>query len=1065
MNFHKKQVALTAIVTILTTLGVLTPVIRSPYLAQGQSPERGMQDVILIVDNSVSMLYAIGTQPPSDPDGLRFIAASVVVNYLAVAAEPSITYRVALVSYAERAATLASLSELGEAYRMQLTQMLDPDNPVMGDVGGWTRHHLALEQALGGLEEYPSPNPVRPPIVIILTDGDFGTNNMGLSAEEYSEYVESAVLALSQQGAVVHAVLLGDRARKNQPEWENLTALTGGQVLTVDKAEELPVAYVQLVRTIVGTIGVGSREKTAEADKTTEFPARELGILLDENEIPYIDSLVVTVWQTRKDISVQFIKPDGQVLVPIPGEMERRGSDYVVVWWIRGGELLAGDWKVLLRGGSQEGRVQIFVDYIPLRSELLIPSVVAARGEPVTLQALLMDRDGLTFDATEALEIEVNFYEEPEKRLVSSETMTLTSEGGKIRHRLKHTFDEAGVYALELLPRLHLKSGETRFLRPPEGLRWPIKIADLPVILGVRLEPTGEAEVGQSVRVWVTVERAEGQKGLTVLAWMKEHDSGRTVWEEDLRLGLRGTFEGGPFSLTSAGAYRLIVALQGEAPLPGEKVGFLYGPDTAHSVQESVEYAVLAPTDLRIENIEVKGQAFRGEPVPIRVQVLGPEGAAVQKVEATMGGEEPIVLQDDGRLPDEREGDGVFSGALLAPTVEGNYRIRVVVQGESMYGVPLSDQGEADLTVTRVDLKIENIEVGGEGQAIRGETVPLRVQVLGPEGASVQKVEATMGGEEPILLQDDGRLPDEREGDGVFSGALLAPTVEGNYRIRVVVQGESMYGVPLSDQEETGLTVTRVDLRLERIEVGREGQAFRGETVPIQVKVFRPEGASVQKVEVKIGDGEPIILQDDGKSPDEQKDDGIFSGTLLAPDRIGSYQIQVIAQGESAYGVSLSDKTEVDLTVELSSWDRARPLVMGGGVSLLGLLALAVYFFWQRQWAPLTGILSVTYPLNLRGTEYRLDDLYLKKATIGVQAGHIMLPLIGEVSTGVKAELKGRWEREYEQRKIAVYVRPRGRSGILVGGRPLERESYRLLDGTTIEVGGITLEYLSLADH
>ncbi|MBM3299560.1 MAG: VWA domain-containing protein, partial [Deltaproteobacteria bacterium] len=777
---------------------------------------------------------------PSDPDGWRFIAASVVVNYLAVAAEPSITYRVALVSYAERAETLASLSELGETCRMQLTQMLDPDNPVMGDVGGWTNPHLALQLTLKELEEHPSPNPVRPPIVIILTDGDLRDNTLGLSAEQYFEQVRSAVLAISKQGAVVHAVLLGDRARQNQREWEDLTALTGGQVLLVGKAEELPEAYVRLVRIIVGTIGVGFGTKSVEARETTELPVRELRVSLDENELPYIDSLVVTVWQTRRDISVRFIDPDGQVLVPIPGEVERRGSDYVVVWWIRGADLLAGDWKVLLSGGSQEGRVQIFVDYIPLRSALLIPSVAAARGEPVTFESLLMNRDGLPFDATEALEIQLNLYKEPEKRLVSSERMTFTSEDGKIRHRLKHTFDEAGVYGLELLPRLHLKSGGTRFLRPPEGLRWLVKIADLPVIREVRLEPI-KAEIGQPVHVRVTVERTEGQKGLTVLAWMKEHDSARTVWEEDLRPGLRGAFEGGPFSLTSAGTYNLTVTLQGEAPLPGEEVGLLYGPDTAYPIQKSVEYSVQAPTGLRIGNIEVgrEGQAFQGEPVPIRVQVHGPERASVQKVEATIRGEEPIALHDDGRLPDEREGDGVFSGALLAPTVEGSYRIRVVAQGESMYGVPLSDQGEAELTVIRVDL------------------------------------------------------------------------------------------------------------RLESIEVGREGQAFRGEMIPIQVEVFLPEGASVQSVGAAIEDREPISLHDDGQPPDKQKDDGIFSGTLLALDSIGTYRIQVMTQGESVYGVPLSDKIEMDLTVELSSWDRRRPWLIGGSISLLGLLVLIMYFFWQ----------------------------------------------------------------------------------------------------------------------
>ncbi len=918
MGSHKKQVTFKAIVAALTILGILVPMIRSPCLVQGQSPDRDTQDVLLLVDNSVSMLYAIGTQPPSDPDGWRFVAASVVVNYLAVATESSITYRVALVSYAEQAETLASLSQLGETYRVQLTRMLDPDEPVTGNVGGWTNPHLALGLALEELEESPSLNPVRPPIVIILTDGDLEDNTLGLSAEQYFEEVESAVLALSKQGAVVHAVLLGDRARQNQPEWENLTALTGGQALPVDKAEDLPTAYIQLVRAIVGTIGVGSGVETAGVEEPRTLSVRELGVSLDENELPYIDSLIVTLWQTRKDISVRFVDPDGQVLVPIPGEVERRGSDYVVVWRIRGADLLAGDWKMLLSGGSQEGRVQIFADYIPLRAELLIPSVIAARGEPVTFQTLLVDRDGLPYNATEALEIQLNLYKEPENRLVSSETMILATEGGKIRHRLERTFDEAGVYALELLPRLHLKSGETRFLRTPEGLHWPVKIADQPEIREIRLEPPGKAEVGQSVRVWVMVERVEGQKDLTVLAWMKEHDSGRTVWEEDLRPGLRGTFEGEPFSLTSAGTYSLTVALQGEAPLPEEEVGFLYGPDTAYPIQKSVEYSVRAPTGLWIGGIEVgrEGQAFRGEPAPIRVQVLGPEGMSVQKVEATIGGEDPVVLQDDGRLPDEWEGDGVFSGTLLAPAVEGNYRIKIVAQGESMYGVPLSDQGDANLTVTRVDLQIENIEVGEAGQALRGEPIPLCVQVIGPEGASIQKVEAMIGDEETVILQDNGRLPDEWEGDGVFSGTLLAPTVEGSYRIRVAAQGESTYGVPLSDQGEADLTVTRgMDLRIGSIEVGKEGQAFRGEPALIRVQVLYPERASVQKVEATIGDEVPIVLHDDGQLPDEREGDGVFSGTLVAPTTEGSYRARVVAQGESVYGVPLSTQGETDLTV------------------------------------------------------------------------------------------------------------------------------------------------------
>lgn len=845
MSFDQEQKLSTIIAAVLLAVALLIPAIGFPFMAYGQPPEQGVQDVLLIVDNSGSMFKEVYPHKANDPEGWRFVAGAVVVNYLAVAADPSITYRMTLISYAREAVTIAGPSELGEAYRADLTRMLDPDNPTIGNIHqGFTNPHWALKRVLEELEEHPNPNPVRPPIVIILTDGDFEDNSIGLSPEEYAKKVESAVLDLKERGAVVHAVLLGEKARGNKPEWERLTDLTGGQVLLVDEAEELPAAYIQLVRTIVGTVSAGAPQKeTAPAEKVV---SQAIGISLDDNEIPYVDSLVVTVWQTRKDFSVSFVRPDGRVLVPIPGEVERRGSDYVVVWRIKGADLVSGGWETRLGGGSKEGNVQIFVDYIPLRLTLLTPFTVAPQGQSVTLEALLEDRDGFPFDATEALEVQMEIYREQQE--VSSERMSLISEGGQKRLSLKYTFNEAGVYDIELLPRLHLKGGGTRSLQPPKGQRWTVKVAKQPIIRDVRLEPSGEAEVGEPIRLIVTVGHTEAQRELSVLALMRESDSGRTVWEERLRPSPGGMFEGGPFSLEKAGRYTLEVNLRGEALVPGEEIWFRYGPDTPNSIQQTMEYTVRVP---------------------------------------------PFQIGD--------------------------------------------------------------VQVGEKGRTPRGQKTTIQVQVLLPEGASVKEVEAIIEGGEPVSLHDDGQPPDERRGDGVFSG-VLPPLAEA-----------------------------------------------------------------------------------------------------------GIHQVEVQAKGQSVYKAPLFTRTEVPLVVELPWWEN--PRVIGGGIGLAILLAGVLKWWREKQKAPLTGTLHITYPPDQRGRRWILDELFLKKANIGIEAGHIALPALGKgVSTGVKAELFGRWEKsEWEGKKIAVYIRPKGRDGILVGGIPPEG-TVRLLDGTTIEVGGITLEYLLPVD-
>ena len=309
-DFDKGQKASTIIVAALVIIAILTSAIGFPHPAYGQPLEQGVQDVLIIVDNSGSMFREIYPSEVNDPEGWRFVAGAVVVNYLAVAADPSVTYRVALVSYAREAVTMADLSGLEEAYRAELTRMLDPDNPAIGNIHqGYTNPHFALEHALKELEAHPNPNPVRPPIVIILTDGDFEDNSARIPAEQYVEKVESAILDLAKRGAVVYAVLLGEKAKRNYPEWERLTDLTGGQALRVDEAEELPSAYIRLIHATVGAMGAGYKEIPIKAGETKELALRKLGIFLDENERDYIDSVVIGCMPNSQRYRCRGYKP------------------------------------------------------------------------------------------------------------------------------------------------------------------------------------------------------------------------------------------------------------------------------------------------------------------------------------------------------------------------------------------------------------------------------------------------------------------------------------------------------------------------------------------------------------------------------------------------------------------------------------------------------------------------------------------------------------------------------------------------------------------------------------
>lgn len=682
-------------------------------LAQTPGPQR---DVLLLLDNSGSMDGSVIPGKNNDPLDWRFIVASVVVNYLGVSADYAGTYRLGLISYAQSAVTLSPVVEINETNRLSLAQMLDVR--MMGNINrSYTNHDLALQQAVNELRNNPNPDARRPPVVVLLTDGALEENTSGLSRELYVEKMGGLISELKGQGAILYVVLLVGPGRILVPEvdrqlWKRWAQSASGGVIEVEDPADFHESYVQVINLVVGAIsrptpGLG-RLPPVEAGQRK---VREFTLQFDPNELPYLDSLIVTVAQSIPDFSVSFVRPDGRELLPIPDEVDVRQSRYAAVWrinctllqeqqrWVdeNVGEGQPQTWKVVLAAGSREGQVSIFVSDMTPRIELQSPSStqVLRRNQSVEIEARLLNRrEGIIPIAPDvAPKVQINI-EKPNGSVVRG---YMQPEEEDI---LRYTFEDAdqeGEYRISFQATLSLSDGTSRTLvAPGEGVAATMAVANTPAIASVEVDPDASLEPQEPFSIRARVIGADDQAQLEAWAEILSITMGRTITRTIMERTQTGEFASPAVRLDASGVYTVSVYLKG---MTAE--GVAYGPGASlPPFQESTSLEITL-TPVTIQDISVQPQVVRGQSALITVTVRAEQPVSQLSMFAEIPeAESPEVqLQDDGRPPDRRAGDGAYTAYLPPLSSTGTAEVRVRLEGQSRFGVPLVDEKTASLVV------------------------------------------------------------------------------------------------------------------------------------------------------------------------------------------------------------------------------------------------------------------------------------------------------------------------------------------------------------------------------
>jgi hypothetical protein len=1109
MGFRKKRVTFKAVVAILIIIGVLTLLIRSPHLAHGQPLEHRVQDVLLVIDNSGSMDYKAWAERVgvtlSDPEGRRFDAAKLVISYLAVdTIEGRRHYRVGIVSFGTDAILLSPLEQVfpgdvAERLRRDVEQERDLDERKVDY--SLTNPHLALKKALQEMEAKGSFEQPEPPAIILITDGRFWESSFGEdNPEKCVDAVEEKVTTLAQKNGRLYVVLIGE-AREDEAEWQRLSNLTGGTTSSLSDPEILIDVYHDLIRNLVGVEAFGVATSGPIQVRAGAFDEKELS--LREEDYPYLDALIFTVFQTQPDIDVTFIQPNGQKLVPIPGKVEREGEQYVTVWRISQPQY--GKWRVKLHGGSKDGQVQYWVDvrHATLQIQEPDPHWYLPPGRPVTIRVRLVSEEGIVKERP-GFPIGVDvIVTRPDGHQTTDH---MTKQDDDYTFLLKDT-EQRGKYRLEFKVKWITAEGVETLFHKKEG---SFKIAAVPLIKAILTEPPADQPIQakEPLRLEASIENIAEQEMLQAFARVTDEHGVQVGGPVELIASetLPNVYSG-ELLFDKIGQYTVTVYLVGLS-----KEGIAYGPGQDIYIEQSFPVRVVTKTP----NIKaILTEPVADQPIqakePLRLEASIENIAEQEMLQAfarvtdehgvQVGG--PVELIASETLPN------VYSGELLFDRI-GRYTVTVYLMGLSKgdiaYGPGKDLQIEQSFSV-QVVTKIPNIKAiltePPADQPIQAEE-SLRLEVSIENVAEQERFQAfaQVTDQQGVQVGGPVELSASKTRPNVYSGELLFDKT-GHYTVTVYLvglsKGDVAYGPDQNFQIEQSFAV-QVMTEIPQLEEVRfqppEKAIPLRQDVLIYAQVSKADKAEYLKVfaQVQGKEGE-WPLQDDGVAPDGTAEDGVFTGRLpgFGRERLpgfrgeGAYVVALTLEGKDLTGESFSISQEFPIRVVASPLDWG----IRGGIALvlLGIVTAGMHK-WQeerKKAMPLGTLRILRHPPEYTGDKQKLlDSFWAKEVTLGLDDGLISLKAVGQWQKGLYARFYGREEGKFPQLPYWLwwlwgaewlYMRLTGRqerkervtyveglnqeTPISVSGTPLTKgEKERLFEGSRVEVGGYTLEYL-----
>ena len=336
-------------------------------------------DVILLIDNSMSMSRAVAGAPPSDPEELRVRAAKFLVDYLRANAETvGANYRVGVGSFGGVVSDVTPLRLLQDD---TVRDSIRAEEIRLTDFRGPLQFALREFEARG----FGTGNKMA---VILFTDGRPDLTGIPMTEQELGAYFEDLAPLVNelQDGGVSLFVLgIGD-AEKDKDNWTQL--IPKNHYISIASMAELFDVYHRILAELIGADV--SEERVLSAG---------LSVFIDVD--PYTERIVFSFVKSDPDIDVKLLTPAGVVLTPTIEAADAYHSIFVVP------DPDEGEWSAFWEG-EEEGEVRYWVRRrypFTIEVELAPPS---SAGQPITITARLVRDDGEPFEDPELyLEAEI----------------------------------------------------------------------------------------------------------------------------------------------------------------------------------------------------------------------------------------------------------------------------------------------------------------------------------------------------------------------------------------------------------------------------------------------------------------------------------------------------------------------------------------------------------------------------------------------------------------------------------------------------------------------------------
>lgn len=428
-----------AIRIMLTVILVLLLIVSGTNAMAEQTNKNPLAiDMVIVIDNSYSMNDSVGTKTKSDPNGLRFDAAAILIGMCDTTYSRATYFLFSddLYMYSETQnfnvakinAEDLSLSNISipanRNIRLAMMNQLT-GKKIRSGYGTKINHNTgkALDAAVKLLQKDDNGNRK---VILLLSDG-----KVQMSTEAKTEESRSTALAArkaaAESGISIYTVLLKESAAGS---FMQQLATSENNYKYVASAEDLTNIFNMFYADMIGSNSVTRTDAELQGDGSYL-----LNIHVPNNSIAEIN-VIVPVTEIS---SHTLIKPDGKQINPdVDPALVSNGSNFASYKIVKPA---AGDWKLsYISNNSKTISVQYVFSY-GVQVSVSSDKATYSKHEPVTIKASyysdnLPARDQLLYDIPATLRLWKNGSLLGEYPMVKNET-----NDGYI-----YTFDELAGY-------------------------------------------------------------------------------------------------------------------------------------------------------------------------------------------------------------------------------------------------------------------------------------------------------------------------------------------------------------------------------------------------------------------------------------------------------------------------------------------------------------------------------------------------------------------------------------------------------------------------------------------